>query len=257
MLEIPHLENRRRAFTLIELLVVIAIIALLAAILFPVFARARENARKSSCQSNLKQITLGWLQYTQDYDETAIPYSSSGGSGGRHVNWRYVMQPYLKSTQIVKCPSSPGNIRISYTYNGSVAQAGRALADIQRPAQSPVFTDAIGDGNATQSLGFFCPSGTGGEVATGRVLNQPNATNWYNAQANGWNGSNNGLPDADKHFDGLNIAFCDGHVKWYHSVHDPSTAVGHAGNLPGDLGPPRDGMDWDADGNVGTATAWE
>ena len=70
----PHLENRRRAFTLIELLVVIAIIALLAAIFFSVFARARENTRKSSCQSNLKQITLGWLQYTQDYDETAIPY---------------------------------------------------------------------------------------------------------------------------------------------------------------------------------------
>ena len=70
----------RRGFTLIELLVVIAIIALLAAILFPVFARARENARKSSCANNLKQIALGWTQYSQDYDELIVPYTLSGGS---------------------------------------------------------------------------------------------------------------------------------------------------------------------------------
>jgi prepilin-type N-terminal cleavage/methylation domain-containing protein len=69
--------RKKRAFTLIELLVVIAIIAILAAILFPVFARARENARRSSCQSNLKQIGLGVLQYTQDYDETLPPAGTS------------------------------------------------------------------------------------------------------------------------------------------------------------------------------------
>jgi prepilin-type N-terminal cleavage/methylation domain-containing protein len=68
-------------FTLIELLVVIAIIAILAAILFPVFAQAREKARQASCASNHKQIILGWLQYAQDYDETAVPYSSNTASG--------------------------------------------------------------------------------------------------------------------------------------------------------------------------------
>src|SRR2546421_4309664 len=99
---------RRTAFTLIELLVVIAIIAILAAILFPVFARARENARRSSCQSNLKQIGLGVLQYVQDYDETfpmgrtADPILGQWASG-----WSATIQPYVKSSQIMQCPSEP------------------------------------------------------------------------------------------------------------------------------------------------------
>lgn len=104
-----------RGFTLIELLVVIAIIAILAAILFPVFARARENARRSSCQSNLKQIALGFAQYTQDYDEfypwgwdrTTAPGTWPGynTSASEPVLWPAKLQPYLKSKQIFKCPS--------------------------------------------------------------------------------------------------------------------------------------------------------
>lgn len=89
------------AFTLVDLLVVIAIIAILAAILFPVFARARENARRSSCQSNLKQIGLGIHQYIQDYDET-LPDSDTYGIG----SWRVQVQPYFKSIQILDCPSN-------------------------------------------------------------------------------------------------------------------------------------------------------
>src|SRR5687767_4467240 len=93
---------RKSGFTLIELLVVIAIIAILAAILFPVFARARENARRASCQSNLKQIALGVFQYRQDYDER-FPIDGSGT--GDSLGWAYVIQPYLKSEQIFQCPS--------------------------------------------------------------------------------------------------------------------------------------------------------
>jgi prepilin-type N-terminal cleavage/methylation domain-containing protein len=88
----------RRGFTLIELLVVIAIIAILAAILFPVFGRARENARRSSCVSNLKQIGLAVIQYTQDYDE-GMPRTYAPG-------FRDVLQPYIKSKQIFICPSA-------------------------------------------------------------------------------------------------------------------------------------------------------
>src|SRR5215210_7640961 len=100
--------NTRKSFTLLELLVVIAIIALLAAILFPVFGRARENARRSTCQSNLKQIGLGIMQYVQDYDETMVPgyqhcgTSCAASSRAIFVPWHHLVQPYTKSVQIFR-----------------------------------------------------------------------------------------------------------------------------------------------------------
>src|SRR5690349_6001739 len=93
-----------RGFTLIELLVVIAIIALLAAILFPVFARARENARKSSCANNMKQIGIGIAQYTQDYDES-MPYREIAVNGTT-ISWKGSLQPYIKNLQVFQCPSN-------------------------------------------------------------------------------------------------------------------------------------------------------
>jgi prepilin-type N-terminal cleavage/methylation domain-containing protein/prepilin-type processing-associated H-X9-DG protein len=99
--------THRQGFTLIELLVVIAIIAILASILFPVFGRARENARRSSCQSNMKQIGLGIMQYTQDYDELLPPRVIFAGPP--YKSWRVLIQPYVKSTQLFACPSNTGN----------------------------------------------------------------------------------------------------------------------------------------------------
>ncbi|MDQ3812730.1 MAG: DUF1559 domain-containing protein [Armatimonadota bacterium] len=121
----PLTPNRRtgsaqgsaQGFTLIELLVVIAIIALLAAILFPVFARARENARRSSCLSNLKQIGLGLAQYTQDYDELFIRawYVNNQPDDTTHWKWNGAIFPYVKSEQLFTCPSDSSPYR-RYTY---------------------------------------------------------------------------------------------------------------------------------------------
>jgi prepilin-type N-terminal cleavage/methylation domain-containing protein len=91
--------RKRTGFTLIELLVVIAIIAILAAILFPVFARARENARRSLCQSNSKQLGLGMMQYTQDYDEK-FPAWWGYTDGSSPLPWELAIQPYVRSTQV-------------------------------------------------------------------------------------------------------------------------------------------------------------
>ncbi|RYZ84631.1 MAG: DUF1559 domain-containing protein, partial [Proteobacteria bacterium] len=102
-------QTKAQGFTLIELLVVIAIIAILAAILFPVFGRARENARRSSCQSNEKQIGLGIMQYTQDYDERMPPRRAGSDVQG----WRRIIFPYVKSTQIFACPSNTSNSNLT------------------------------------------------------------------------------------------------------------------------------------------------
>src|SRR5688500_4426112 len=101
--------SRKRAFTLIELLVVIAIIAILAAILFPVFAQAREKARQTSCLSNMKQTGLGLMMYTQDYDETTPPRNDAVdnfGDPGVTPNFLGSIQPYTRNGKIYGCPSA-------------------------------------------------------------------------------------------------------------------------------------------------------
>jgi prepilin-type N-terminal cleavage/methylation domain-containing protein/prepilin-type processing-associated H-X9-DG protein len=109
---------KKRGFTLIELLVVIAIIAILAAILFPVFAQAREKARQASCQSNLKQIGLACRMYADDYDGThiaAYSYPAGWGSCPRLI-WVHFIQPYVKNYGIFACPSSPKDPRGKYCH---------------------------------------------------------------------------------------------------------------------------------------------
>ncbi len=137
--------SRRKAFTLIELLVVIAIIAILAAILFPVFAKAREKARQSSCQSNVKQLGLAFAQYTQDYDEK-FPRMFWGGAGWEPVAsgwWGGEISPYIKNTQIFKCPSK-NDTTCSYIYN-AYAQ-GRSMGEIVAPAEISLLADSTGNG---------------------------------------------------------------------------------------------------------------
>jgi len=138
--------SNRKAFTLIELLVVIAIIAILAAILFPAFARARENARKTSCLSNMKQIGLGFMQYTQDYDDK-LPMRDWGNQPTRAIaivnSWRRSIYPYVKSTQLYACPSNTSNTMLADDSSNSTDLAAAGLVN------PPLFVRSYG-ANATR-----------------------------------------------------------------------------------------------------------
>lgn len=182
------LPRKRGAFTLIELLVVIAIIGLLAAILFPVFGRARENARRSSCASNLKQIGLAAQQYSSDYDENYMPWSTyyagpmpssnPGGSGTRYDNWFNAVAwpelafPYIKNAQVFNCPSDQaGSKRMIYygnLYNnvrgpGYVTQDSRLNAPATSYAMNAIYSSSDGQGGSTTVTA--CPAGSATGIA--------------------------------------------------------------------------------------------
>ena len=208
---------RRRGFTLIELLVVIAIIAILAAILFPVFARAREKARQTSCLNNCKQLGLAFLQYCQDFDEGVPLVAHYGGTNpytGSYQTYQTLMLPYMKNTQIWVCPSrsGPGNaeqyIMGSGPHYGYVCAFFRAtrptewgsgfcdttyakIGAIEKPAEMPVFGEAAyPDCN---------------DITYGQQRIAPGTADYYNA-----------FP----HNGGRNLILCDGHAKWYQRTQD-------------------------------------
>lgn len=236
-----QVENsvKHKAFTLIKLLVVIAIIAILAAILFPVFARARENARRSSCQSNLKQLALGMTQYTQDYDEKypALGWHNCCGSGWYYRYWGSAIQPYIKSTQIFACPSSPFN-----NGSGSLFSGKDAIQLDADPANAGYIYGYRYGMNSYLTLARYNPDGSV-DNADGRLhqslignpsqlmmlgdANDARDWEWYVESSNGYpslypagadqfeNGGYDGPACGSiRHFDGANYAFADGHVKW-------------------------------------------
>jgi prepilin-type N-terminal cleavage/methylation domain-containing protein/prepilin-type processing-associated H-X9-DG protein len=161
------MRKTARGFTLIELLVVIAIIAILAAILFPVFAKAREKARQASCLSNQKQGALALLMYTQDYDEKLCFYwlGSYAGSGGL---WTSTLQPYIKSAKVLACPSYafvPEDWMVNQFYylKGYGINLGIinytsfpvSLADLDMPAETAAFCDVSNYDWASLPGGFW------------------------------------------------------------------------------------------------------
>ncbi|MFO8081771.1 MAG: prepilin-type N-terminal cleavage/methylation domain-containing protein [Armatimonadota bacterium] len=186
-------HRRTTGFTLIELLVVIAIIAILAAILFPVFARARAKARQTACLSNIKQIGLGLMMYAQDHDET---YPTTGGA------WWYPLMPYVKNEDVFRTPAYADDATASsdYVINGLIAH-GATMARFDRPSQQ--ISIAIRAEGAPW-LGYHpWPA---------------DHTSWDDLDAYVAGDGHNWLVDhigTDVHNEGSNYGFVDGHAKWY------------------------------------------
>ncbi len=190
----PARKTRKRGFTLIELLVVIAIISILASILFPVFARARENARRASCQSNLKQIGLGIQQYTQDFDEKYLPDQDL-----MDVSFVTTLQPYVKSKQIFICPSGAQQTT-------TTAPLTTEIKDFTWEAYGEKGNYGLNDYIAAAD-----PVVSIGEVVTPAEVALGFDSSWYATSDTSREGS---ISDGARHLDGANFLYADGHVKW-------------------------------------------
>jgi len=208
----------RKGFTLIELLVVIAIIAILASILFPVFARAREKARQTSCLANIKQLVLGATMYAQDYDEMILSgawdVNGDAAWGTGDTSWRSMILPYVKNVQIFQCPSK----RMSSMFSGALVDGG------ERGGYAINYQHHIGGvptPPVNQALGAV-------EDASACVLlwEAPDASPnfWVGIQSN-TRGDVRSDEAATRHNGGQNCGFVDGHAKWLKpSVLDSATS---------------------------------
>ena len=233
--------KNKKGFTLIELLVVIAIIAILAAILFPVFAQAREKARSISCLSNQKQLGLGLTMYAQDYDET-FPiggWNDTAASPSRYGRWYADIAPYIKNTQIRNCPSSPFPVsNFSYLTNGDGSNGSDYGIN---PSLSDWFDVSTYNHSMTRLATLNAPAGlvAVSDVAQLKAAADTGADkltpkNWKN-DASGYSDWCVYGPEAFSqygpyfpytltgytsrpiglHNDGANVCFADGHAKWF------------------------------------------
>lgn len=234
----PMINRCRNGFTLIELLVVIAIIAILAAILFPVFATAREKARQTTCASNLKQVGLGWLQYTQDYDET-VPVGNAHNFG---QGWAGPVYPYIKANGVYQCPddstiaTDPNHTVMSYAMNENFAFGTGYITQPLPLSQfgSPSLTVALFEvqGFQTQTINQTTTTETVSPVGGGTCTKEPLWGKPYLTMAgvvginpcgsSAWGdvngGTTNGTPPSEimsaRHTGAANYLLTDGHVKW-------------------------------------------
>jgi prepilin-type N-terminal cleavage/methylation domain-containing protein/prepilin-type processing-associated H-X9-DG protein len=214
--------HRRKGFTLIELLVVIAIIAILAAILFPVFAQAREKARASACLSNTKQIASALLMYVQDYDETmpggcfanfGCPVGENGLPPGANFTSLWPLRPYVKADQVFICPSGKGwnradarPVRGSYASNRVHDSSGRVfgLADFSAPAEFVAYVDSTLPW-LDDLVGYYVHC---------RLVGAANAIYCGGYGASACTGCSTSGLRTDWHTEGVNQVYVDGHAKW-------------------------------------------
>jgi prepilin-type N-terminal cleavage/methylation domain-containing protein/prepilin-type processing-associated H-X9-DG protein len=228
----PRTDASKRGFTLIELLVVIAIIAILAAILFPVFGRARENARRSSCQSNMKQIGLGIAQYTQDFDEK-MPVAYWTPAANQQMSWKDAIQPYVKSKQLFACPSNPVN-------NVGTYQSVGAMPSSYSP-NSTQLQGAFGSSGGTAdagstpafSISTFQFASSTIQVCESTFTNSDyNICNAYFGVTNRTSAGNQGSTyQYNGHLSMGNYLFADGHVKAMKALSTVSTTMGGSGGV--------------------------
>lgn len=239
-------------FTLIELLVVIAIIAILAAILFPVFQRVRENARRTACLSNEKQLGLALMQYTQDYDETLPMGNTSVGTG-----WAQQIYSYVKNVGVYHCPDdgSPLGGLVSYAFNPNVTplQTNGKILPISQyvsPAKTIVLTEVNTNSNI-YPCGFAVSPATPMSTQLETQSSVANGMHYVNAFGYAFNlagtcaryatGPLSGespavyaAPDGDpaRHSDGANYLFADGHAKWLRGIAVSAGNNAMQGSLP-------------------------
>ncbi len=228
--------QRQRGFTLIELLVVIAIIAILAAILFPVFARAREKARQSSCLSNMKQIALGFMMYAQDYDECwgfttwYDCYDTSNNWRPGAMGWPISLQPYIKNRQVLVCPSDAEKACMS-KYGGNQGYYPMLVAAGYTPAADTQAALA-----AAFPLSYAANVYLGWSQNANSMALIVNPARCFLVSELGMGsysysvfymypgyGSPTRWEAGARHNEGRNWVFCDGHVKWVKELCPPGT----------------------------------
>ncbi len=190
------MPRRRVAFTLIELLVVMAIIAILAAQLFPVYAKAREKAEAIACVSNVKQICFAALEYSMDYDEWFFAPALGAQQFGDFRGWAEKLQPYMRNTQILQCPGGDDEYQVGYLWNDALSNS--IYATVDQVSRTIMFYD----GQTTTDDSD--PSDAEFATALSRIqcasigLRDPT-----------------GYPQLrPRHNDGWNLSYADGHVKW-------------------------------------------
>ncbi|MFP4248636.1 MAG: DUF1559 domain-containing protein [Armatimonadota bacterium] len=204
------MSTRRTGFTLIELLVVIAIIAILAAILFPVFARAREKARQTSCLSNVKQLSLSMLMYVQDYDERfTVERNIFYAEGGRR--WYQAIMPYVQNEQVFFCPSVDRTEAWGgYGYNGWGTTGSNGLGYRHE-------YDSGGSAGSQKPIKLSAVEQPSSMMMLGEPRGNTHALRAYTSSY---------LP-GDPHNEGCNVGHVDGHAKWYKaSTLDPGRSSG-------------------------------